>query len=471
MCGIIGIFGDKDVAGDIYISLLNLQHRGQDASGMVTFSNRFNLKKGYGLVRDVFKKKNFSYLRGNIGIGHVRYPTIGRGETIDAQPFLTNIPYGIALAHNGNLINFYSLKKELEKDRLRVLNSMSDSELILNFLADEISKQLPFSIEGLFKAIKAVFGKLRGSYSVVAFIKDKGMLAFRDPNGIKPIIFGVKGNNFAVASESVALQALGFEIKRDILPGEVIFADINREIHNTRLSEEKHYPCIFEYVYFARPDSILDGISVYEARLNLGRELSKKIKEKSLDVDVIIPVPDTSRPAAVALAEELGIKYREGLMKNRYFGRTFIMPDQRKRRESVRIKLSPIKEELFDKKVMLVDDSIVRGNTSKEIIKLVREAGVREVHLAISSPPLRYPCYYGIDMQTRGEFIARENSEEEIKEIIGADSLIYQSVEGLINAVSGGEKRDFCTACFTADYPIHITESELKRIEYDRINK
>lgn len=471
MCGFIGIFGNTDVAADIYVSLLNLQHRGQDASGMVTFSNRFNLKKGDGLVRDVFKEKNFSYLKGNIGIGHVRYPTIGRGETNDAQPFLSNVPYGIVLAHNGNVINFYSLKEELERERLRVLNSMSDAELILNVLADEISTRLPFSVEGLYRAAEEVFLKVKGSYSGVAIIKDKGMIAFRDPNGVKPIIYGIKGDNFAVASEGVALQAIGFKIVRDVLPGEVVFFDMERKIHYKRLREEKHYPCIFEYVYFARPDSTLDGISVYEARLNLGKELSKRVREKSLDIDLIVPVPDTSRPAAVALAEELGIKYREGLMKNRYIGRTFIMPCQKEREESVRLKLSPVKEELFGKKVMLVDDSIVRGNTSKEIIQLVRDAGASEVHLAIYSPPLRYPCYYGIDMQTRGDFIASDKKEEEIRKIIGADSLTYQSVEGLVKSVSCGLDMNFCTACFTANYPISIDSSDLKRIEYDRVNK
>ncbi len=471
MCGFIGIFGKDDVAADIYISLLNIQHRGQDAAGIVTFSNRFNLKKGDGLVRDVFKKKNFSYLKGNIGIGHVRYPTIGRGTSTDAQPFLSNVPYGIALAHNGNVINFYSLKEELEKDRLRVLNSSSDAELILNVLADEIFNQLPFSVEGLYRAVEEVYLKLKGSYSVVAFIKDKGMLAFRDPNGIKPIIYGVKGDSFAVTSEDVVLHTLGYKVVRDVLPGEVIFVDMDRKIHHKRLREEKPYPCIFEYVYFARPDSVIDGISVYEARLNLGKELSKRVQEKSLDIDLIVPVPDTSRPAAVALSEELGIKYREGLMKNRYIGRTFIMPYQEEREESVRMKLSPVKEELLGKKVMLVDDSIVRGNTSKEIIQLVREAGAKEVHFATSSPPLRYPCYYGIDMQTRNDFIAMDKSIEEVRKNIGADSLTYQSMEGLIRAVSCNSDRNFCTACFNGNYPVPISEVDLKRIEIDRASK
>ena len=471
MCGFIGILGKDDVASDIYLSLLNIQHRGQDAAGIVTFSNRFNLKKGNGLVRDVFKEKNLSYLKGNIGIGHVRYPTIGRGGVGDAQPFLSNVPYGIALAHNGNLINFYSLQKELERDRLRFLNSTSDSELILNILADEISYKLPFSVEGLFAAMEEVFLKLKGSYSAVAFIKDKGLLAFRDPHGIKPIIFGTRGDSFAVASEGVALEAIGFEIKRDVLPGEVIFVDMDREIHRKRLRKETHYPCIFEYVYFARPDSIIDGISVYEARLNLGKELSKKVREKSLDIDFIVPVPDTSRPAAISMAEELGIKYREGLMKNRYIGRTFIMSHQRERQESVRVKLSPLRVELEGKSILLVDDSIVRGNTSREIIQIVRDAGAKEVHLAISSPPLRYPCYYGIDMQTKGEFIASDKSQEEVRENIGANSLTYQSLEGLIKAVSCQSDRCFCTACFNEDYPVPISEIDVERIEKDRVNK
>jgi len=471
MCGFIGIFGNSEVVTDIYTGLLTIQHRGQDAAGIVTYSNRFNIKKGDGMVRDVFKKKNFAYLKGNIGIGHVRYPTIGKGDASDAQPFLSNVPYGIVLVHNGNVINFFSLRERLEKERLRLLNTTSDAELILNILADELSRQQPFSVKGLFKAMEIVFKEVKGSYSGVAFIKDKGMLSFRDPHGIKPIIYGTKDGSFGVASESVALETLGFKIERDVEPGEVIFVDMKGRIHQERLSRKEHYPCIFEYVYFARPDSVIDGISVYRARLNLGKNLAKIVKGKSLDIDQIVPVPDTSRAAALGLSEELGIKYREGLMKNRYIGRTFIMPYQGNRQESIRMKLSPLREELKGRKVMLVDDSIVRGNTSREIVQLVREAGAREVHLAISSPPLRYPCYYGIDMQTRDNFIADGKSIEDVRRIIGADSLIYQSIEGLIEAISDKRDRKFCTACFTGEYPVSASEFDLKRIQKDRISK
>lgn len=471
MCGFVGIFGKNDVAADIYTALLTIQHRGQDAAGMVTYSTRFNLKKGNGLVRDIFKEKNFSYLKGNIGIGHVRYPTIGKGTVEDAQPFLVNVPYGMSLAHNGNVINFYSLQEKLEDERLRVLNSTSDAELILNILADELTHQIPFAIRGVFRAMDGVFKRVKGSYSGVSIIKDKGMIAFRDPHGIKPIIFGRKGDSLGFASESIALEILGFKIERDVLPGEVIFIDMERKIHHKRLREEKHSPCIFEYVYFARPDSVIDGISIYEARLRLGKELAKRVREESPNIDLIVPVPDTSRAAALALSEELGIQYREGLMKNRYIGRTFIMPYQKKRQESIRMKLTPIKQELNHKNVLLVDDSIVRGNTSKEIIQLIRESGANEVHLAVSSPPLRYPCYYGIDMQTRGDFIAADKSIEEIRKLIGADSLIYQTQEGLVKAVSGKLDMKFCTACFSGEYPVSLSEIDREHIERDRNQK
>ena len=471
MCGFIGIYGNKDVFYDIYTGLLAIQHRGQDSSGIITYSGRFNMKKGNGLVRDVFGEKHASYLRGEIGIGHVRYPTVGGGGAEDAQPFYVNMPYGIAMAHNGNIINYFSLKRELEERNRRHLNSRCDVEAILNVLAYELEKEGDFSVDGLFSALERTYERLLGSYSVVAIIRDKGLLAFRDPHGIKPIVFGKRGEEFIFASESVALDVLEFEFLGDIKPGEAVFITKEREVVRRKIREETHTPCIFEWVYFARPDSVIDGISVYEARLRLGRELAKLIKERGIIPDVVIPVPDTSRAAALALAEELNIPYREGLIKNRYIGRTFIMPTDRERSSSVRMKLNPMRFELAGKKVLVVDDSIVRGHTSRQIIELIRSAGASEVYFASYSPPLRYPCLYGIDMQTRGEFIARNRTVEEIKHIIGADELVYQTVDGLIRGVKGEKEMSFCTACFTGEYPTDVPEDMVRMIEEDRKRK
>jgi len=471
MCGFLGIFGDKEVSKRIYIGLISIQHRGQDAAGMITFSKKFHLKKGNGLVRDVFNEKNLSYLLGNIGIGHVRYPTVGSGKAEDAQPFYVNIPFGIILAHNGNITNYYSLKNKLEKELNININSTSDSELLLNYLAHEISVHLPFTYENLLKSIKNVFINVKGSYSAVAFIKDKGFLAFRDPNGFKPIIFGRKGNEFIVASESVALDILGFDVIDDVKPGEVLFIDMNRKVFREKIAESEKTTCIFEYVYFARPDSTIDGINVYEARLRLGKELAKKIKKLNLKIDVVIPVPDTSRAAAAAVAEELKLPHREGFIKNRYIGRTFIMPEQDLREESVQLKLNIIKPEIEGKKILVIDDSIVRGTTSREIVSMLKRNGAKKVYLGIYSPPVISPCYYGIDMQTKKEFIANGRSIEEIKKFIGADELIYQDVESLVYAVFGDKNAACCNACFTSVYPVPVDEEEKRMIEEDRTKK
>lgn len=468
MCGIVGIQSKEEVVSNIYDSLLIIQHRGQDAAGIVTYSDKFNIKKGEGLVRDAFHQEDFNSLKGNIGIGHVRYPTLGGMGIENAQPFISNSPYGIAFAFNGNIINFNSLKEKLEKDGRRIIISSSDAELLLNLLSEEMEKTPAFSPESLFNAIKGLFQKVKGSYSVVALIKDKGILAFRDPYGIKPLIFGRKDGCFCVVSESVVLDTLGYKTLRDVSPGEAVFFSTEGKLYTKKISEEKHCPCIFEYVYFARPDSTIDGISVYEARLNLGKNLAKEIKKKGIEIDIVVPVPDTSRPVAISLAEELNVKYREGLMKNRYIGRTFIMPHQSKREELIRIKLSPVKEIMKGKKVLLVDDSIVRGTTSKKIVQLIRDAGAKEVHFASSSPPLKFPCYYGIDMQTKGEFIACKRAIENVREMIGVDSLTYQSIKGLIDAVSTSKVKNFCTACFTGEYPIQPEEEEIERIEASR---
>jgi amidophosphoribosyltransferase len=470
MCGVIGIIGNTRAIDRIYPGLLALQHRGQDAAGAVTFERGFHLKKGNGLVLSVFNPKNIERLNGNAGIGHIRYPTVGTGSAEDAQPFLITTPYGIALAHNGNLVNFFDLKKDLVENQLRYLNSKCDAEVILNMLSVELSRMdlQNFGAEKIFSAVRAICKRMIGSYAVVALIAGKGLLAFRDKHGIKPLIMGKNGNSFCFASESVALDLLGYKEMRDVMPGEAMFIDMEKGFHNEQVATGKRSVCIFEYVYFARPDSIIDGLGVYEARLRLGEELGKECLKHNLKPDVVMPIPDTARGAAQLVAEVLGAKHREGLIKNRYIHRTFIMPTQAERVEAVRLKLNPIKPEIKGRDVMLVDDSIVRGNTSREIISLVRSVGARRVYYALYSPPLRFPCVYGIDMQTRGEFIARDKTVEEIRNSIDADALVYQTVPGLVRGVGGGAQ-GFCTACFTGTYPTEVPAGLMERIEADRL--
>ena len=474
MCGIIGLLGRRSVIDEIYLGLMTIQHRGQDAAGAITYDNRFNLKKGNGLVQNVFNEKNLARLKGQMGIGHVRYPTAGGGGTEDAQPFYVNVPYGIAMAHNGNLTNYWGLRRELFEEDRRQINSTSDSEVLLNVFAEELSRSSSPSLcaEDIFKATEATFKRAQGSYSAVATIANAGIVAFRDPHGIKPLVFGRRGRSSAFASESVTMDVLGYKRWRDIQSGECIFIDCDGREHCRRITEDVHTPCIFEWVYFARPDSIIDGISVYEARLGLGRELASGVKESGIVPDVVIPVPDTAKPAALALSIALGIPFREGLIKNRYIGRTFIMAGRKERRKSIKMKLNPIRAEIEGKKVLLVDDSVVRGNTSRKIIGLVREAGAEKVYFASSSPPLRHPCAYGIDMQTRGDFIARDREPEKIKETIGADELIYQTMDGLLAGVTGKNgERSFCTACFSGEYPTEISKEAFHYMETDRLRK
>ena len=470
MCGIVGIIGREEAIDKIYPALIALQHRGQDAAGAATIEQGFHIKKGNGLVLNVFNPKNLERLKGKIGIGHVRYPTVGPGGVENAQPFFITTPYGIALAHNGNLVNYFDLKKYLIEHEFRYLNSTCDAEVILNLLSIELSKMYlrDPTPEKLFKALGKVYKKLDGSFAVVSIIAQKGLLAFRDRNGIKPLVFGKNRGGYCFASESVALDLLGYKNITDVKPGQAIFIDHQDNEHEQHIARGRKATCIFEYVYFARPDSIIDGIGVYEARLRLGEELGKECLKYNIKPDCVIPVPDTARGAAQTLAEVMKIKYREGLIKNRYIYRTFIMPTQFERMEAVRLKLNPIRSEIKNKKILLVDDSIVRGNTSREIIGLLRSAGVREVYYAVYSPPLRFPCVYGIDMQTRGEFIARNKSVENIKKIIGADELIYQTVTGLVKGV-GARADGFCTACFTGAYPTEIPPRLLERIEADRL--
>lgn len=472
MCGIIGIYSKNNIVDELYSGLFALQHRGQDSAGIITYNTTFHLKKGMGLVNKVFNEKNLSRLKGNIGIGQVRYPTIGPGGVEDAQPFMVNAPFGIAMAHNGNVTNYSELRLKLSKDCYRQLSSYSDLEIILNIFADEMAKQPlgRFSSEILFKTLTGVYNRVEGSYSVVGLIANKGLFAFRDPFGIKPLCFGKKKNTYIFASESVVLDQLDYQMVRDILPGEAIFIDWNHKVHSRVIKSQNPHPCIFEWIYFARPDSILDNIEVSEARFRLGECLGMECLKAGINPDVIVPVPDSGRGAAIAISKVLDIEQKEGLIKNYYMGRTFIMPKQQERTNSVRQKLNPVKSIVKGKKVLLVDDSIVRGTTAREIVLLVRKAGAKQVYYAVTCPPLRFPCVYGIDMMTRGEFIARDHSIEEIRKMIGADVLIYQSINDMVSAVRGSKiNQAFCTACFNGKYPTGLKTKDIIRLEKERL--
>ncbi len=478
MCGIAAIVASQNVNQELYDALTVLQHRGQDAAGIVTCEkNRFFMRKDNGLVRDVFSTEQMMKLHGHMGIGHVRYPTAGCTSSAEAQPFYVNSPFGLSLAHNGNLTNTEQLKKELYADDQRHINTDSDSEILLNVFAHELQQlhKLRLTPEDVFAAVSRVHQRCRGAYAVVVMIAGFGILAFRDPHGIRPVVFGKrdteKGKEFMIASENVALDVLDFELIRDIEPGEAIFIEKNGQLHTRQCSTKTdHCPCIFEFVYFARPDSIIDDISVYKARLRMGEKLAEKIQKQwsDHDIDVVIPIPDTSRTSALQLANVLGVKYREGFMKNRYIGRTFIMPGQQLRKKSVKQKLNAIALEFEGKNVMLVDDSIVRGTTSGQIIQMARDAGANKVYLASAAPPVRYPNVYGIDMPAAHELIAHERSIDEICAEIGADTLIYQDLEDLITAVQRGNKniKHFDTSCFSQDYITgDIDKAYLDRIE------
>lgn len=481
MCGIVGIVGKSEVNQSIYDALTILQHRGQDAAGIVTCeNNRLFLRKALGLVRDVVQARHMLRLRGNVGIGHVRYPTAGTFSSSEAQPFYVNSPFGIALAHNGNLTNAEELKREVFKDDLRHINTDSDSETLLNVFAHELQAQGKIKIteNEIFAAVAGVHRRCKGAYAVVSLITGYGIVAFRDPFAIRPICYGKRetpeGTEYMVASESVAMVALGFELIRDLEPGEAIFLSLDGAMYTRQCAEKRVYsPCIFEHVYFARPDSIMDGVSVYKARLRMGEYLARKIQREFTghDIDVIIPIPDTSRTSALQLAYTLGVKYREGFIKNRYIGRTFIMPGQKERKKSVRQKLNPIDLEFRGKNVMLVDDSIVRGTTSKQIVQMAREAGANKVFFASAAPPVRFPNVYGIDMPTRNELIGHGRDEKQIADAIGADGLIYQDLEDLERAARWGSSRmeRFDNSCFSGEYITgDITPAYLDALERQR---
>lgn len=464
MCGLVGIVAKANVNQDIYDALTVLQHRGQDAAGIVTcHAGKLNLRKGNGLVRDVFHTRHMQRLAGNLGIGHVRYPTAGDSGPALAQPFYVNSPYGIVLAHNGNLTNADELTQELFQSDLRHLNTDSDSEVLLNVFAHELQRlgKLVPDADDVFEAVSGVHRRVRGGYAAVAMIASYGVVGFRDPHGIRPVVYGKRetanGVEYMIASESVALDVLGFKLIRDIAPGEAVFIDMNGELHIRQCADRTELkPCIFEHVYFARPDSIMDGVSVYKARLRQGEKLADKIlrERPDHDIDVVVPIPDSSRIAGQSLAHRLGVKFREGLVKNRYIGRTFIMPGQSQRKKSVRQKLNAIGLEFQGKNVLLVDDSIVRGTTCKQIIEMAREAGANKVYFASAAPAVRYPNVYGIDMPTAEELIAHGRSEEEVAQLIGADWLIYQNLDDLIASSAEGtpQVKEFECAVFTGEY-------------------
>ncbi|WP_369857754.1 amidophosphoribosyltransferase [Candidatus Thalassolituus haligoni] len=465
MCGIVGIVAKTHVNQSIYDALTVLQHRGQDAAGIVTSDQgKFYLRKDNGLVRDVFRTRHMQRLIGRMGIGHVRYPTAGSSSSAEAQPFYVNSPYGIVLAHNGNLTNTTELAQDIYREDLRHINTTSDSEVLLNIFAHELQeqKQLVPTPEMIFRAVRRVHERIRGGYAVVAMICGYGVVAFRDPNGIRPAVFGRRdtatGSEYMVASESVALDALGFQIERDIEPGECVVMTEAGDIFTQQCAENVRLtPCLFEQVYFARPDSIMDGIAVYKARLRMGEKLAEKIMREHPDhnIDVVIPIPDTSRSSALELANRLGVKYREGFMKNRYIGRTFIMPGQQQRKKSVRQKLNALDLEFRGKNVLLVDDSIVRGTTCEQIIEMARDAGAENVYFASAAPAVRYPNVYGIDMPAKEEFIAHGRTTEEIATAIGADWLVYQELDDLITACLEGSKTaatEFDCSVFNGEY-------------------
>jgi len=467
MCGLVGILGNNPVNQALYDGLTVVQHRGQDSAGIMTSDgDRVFLRKDNGLVRDVFHTRHMVQLSGNMGLGHVRYPTAGSDSRAEAQPFYVNSPFGIALGHNGNLTNADQLRDELFKQDLRQLNTSSDSEILLNIFAHELREaigesKLRATPEDVFNAVSGVFRRCKGAYAVIAMIVGVGIVAFRDPCGIRPLVYGTQetntGTSHLFASESVAMDVIGYNLVRDINPGEAMLIDMNGNVHAYQcVSDTITSPCIFEYVYLARPDSILDNIPVYQTRINMGRRLGERLRENwpDHDIDTVIPVPDTSRTSALEMAKALKLPYREGFIKNRYIGRTFIMPGQAERKKSVRQKLNAISSEFSGKNVLLVDDSIVRGTTSQKIIELAREAGAKKVYFASAAPPVRYPNVYGIDMPSSDELVASGRTIDEICEILGADKLIYQELDDLVESVRecNSEINSFDTSCFDGQY-------------------
>ena len=482
MCGVVGLVSKNEVSTSLYEALTVIQHRGQDAAGIATLEEgRLHTRKQIGLVRDVFREKHINELKGQIGIGHVRYPTAGGASREFSQPLYVNSPYGISISHNGNLVNAEQLTKELYKDNFRHLNTSSDSEVILNVFAHELQQASSFNPtpEQIFQAVEQTHLRLKGAYSVLLMISGVGLVGIRDPKGIRPLILGKKdndliGSDYMMASESPALSALEFDIEGDLKPGEAVFITLEGEIHRKVChSKPSKNPCIFEYVYLARPDAVIDGISVMRSRLRMGQKLGKKILDTypDHDIDAVIPIPESSTSSAIEVAKTLNVNYREGFVKNRYIGRTFIMPKQELRKKSVRRKLNPIPFEFKDKNVLLVDDSIVRGTTSREIVEMARSVGAKKVYFASAAPPVRFQNVYGIDMAATAELIAHQRSEEQIADFIGADWLIYQNLEDLIESAKEGNPKidNFETSVFDGDYICgSVTKDYLTNLEIER---
>lgn len=477
MCGVIAVSGFRDVIQDLYDGLILLQHRGQDAAGIITYDQQFHMKKSNGMVRDVFHARSLERLKGPMGIGHVRYPTAGCSSEFEAQPFFVNTPFGMALAHNGNLTNADELREELLERRFRHLNTHSDSEVLLNMFASSLRRQRPLQLtpNHVFGALRQVMQKCKGAYSAVALIGGHGIVGFRDPYGIRPLQLGRRKygmkEEYIIASENTAMKALDFEFVRDIRPGEAVFIDRKNKLHSRQIRQGHLSPCMFEWVYLAAPDSTINEVSVYKARIRMGEYLAQQVKAAGLHIDSVIPVPDTGRPIATGLANKLRLRYREGLIKNRYIGRTFIMPGQGIRQRNLRFKLHPIELEFKGKDILLVDDSIVRGNTSKKIIELCREVGARKVYFASAAPPIVSPDVYGIDMPTKDELIASGRTQEDVRKFIDADALFYGRVEDLHRSVRYGNRKikRFSEGYFTGTYPTpEVTPALLKKMGQSR---
>ncbi len=468
MCGIAGIYSHKSVAPELYECIVHLQHRGQDAAGMMTYDERMHKHKGTGLANEVFTEKNLQLLLGNIGISHNRYPTYGGFSHGEVQPVWTSVPYGIAIAHNGQITNYNELVEEVTQTEKRYLNTTSDTEVLLHILAKELDKNgIPKTSEEFFNhlcdAVSTIFTKVKGAYSVTGLIVGKGLIVFRDPRGIRPLVKGERENNgkteYIFTSENTMFYSLGYKPKGNVLPGELIYVDNDGKLFSKRLVKEDFNPCIFEYVYFARPDAVLNDVGVYRSRLRMGQNLAESWKKKYSDVvpDIVIPAPSTANTSALAFAHEIGVRYSEGLYKNPFVGRTFIMPGQEERKRSVKHKLVPQETEIRDKKVLIVDDSIVRGNTSREIVRMVRDFGAKEVYFVSACPPVQHPCYYGVDMPTSDELIAGKQQEEDIKKYLGVDVLMYQEIDDLVEAVTRrGDHHieNLCMACLNGDYVV-----------------
>ena len=486
MCGIAGIYSHRHVAGELFDCIINLQHRGQDAAGIMTYDDRMHKEKGLGLAKEIFNKENISLLTGNIGISHNRYPTRGGFGHGEVQPFWTSVPYGIALGHNGNLTNYDELADEVTQKESRYLNTTSDTEVLLHLFADQLHQDVPPQTSEEFfdllcEAVSNIFQIVRGAYSVTSIIIGKGLVVFRDPQGIRPLVKGERpngngGKDYIFASENTMFYALGYKPKGTVLPGELIYVDESGKVFSKRLIKKEFNPCIFEYVYFARPDATLNDVSVYRSRLRMGQNLAEAWKKKHPDTvpDIVIPAPSTANTAALSFAHELGVRYSEGLYKNTFIGRTFIMPEQAERKKSVKYKLVPQELEIRDKKVMIVDDSIVRGNTSREIVHMLRDFGAKKVYFASACPPVKSPCFYGVDMPTRSELIAGNMNEDEIEKFLEVDTLLYQEIDDLVEAVTrkGDHHIDTpCMACLDGHYVANdIDAATIKNMETQRLH-